>query len=168
MPAFTDLIRAIAGAHRRRNRYTVLYTIGCLCAHWSTSEIAAADTNRTISGMATVVSGDTIEIDGQRMRFHGVDAPEISQTCRTDDGTEWACGKRAFEALITLTNNKSIRCDVHTTALNTTRVATCHNRRGLDLGAEMISNCLARAVHWRRTRSRNRCSSSGFREADSR
>ena len=36
-----------------------------------------------ITGPAIVTDGDTIKIDGQRIRIHGIDAPEItiSQSC---------------------------------------------------------------------------------------
>ena len=39
--------------------------------------IALAD----ISGPARVIDGDSIEIAGERIRIHGIDAPERSQTC---------------------------------------------------------------------------------------
>ena len=35
-----------------------------------------------ITGKARVIDGDTIDIDGKRIRFHGIDAPEK----KTQDG----------------------------------------------------------------------------------
>jgi hypothetical protein len=32
------------------------------------------------------VDGDTLEISGKRVRLHGIDAPELSQRCRSRDG----------------------------------------------------------------------------------
>ncbi len=44
----------------------------------ATSALAAPG---TITGPARVIDGDTIEIQDQRIRLHGIDAPERSQTC---------------------------------------------------------------------------------------
>jgi endonuclease YncB( thermonuclease family) len=45
-----------------------------------------------------VIDGDTIEVYGQRIRLHGIDAPESRQLCRLD-GKPWQCGKNAANAL---------------------------------------------------------------------
>ena len=38
-----------------------------------------------------VTDGDTIRIDGERIRFSGIDAPELKQTCLYQD-IEFQCG----------------------------------------------------------------------------
>ncbi len=51
-----------------------------------------------VAGTASVIDGDTIEVYGQRIHLHGIDAPESRQLCRLD-GKPWQCGKNAANAL---------------------------------------------------------------------
>ena len=77
-----------------------------------TSPISALpDPGRPLEGSAVVVDGDTIEVNGERVRLEGIDAPEVAQTCNKDTGEPWTCGLEASEVLRALMSSKSVSCD---------------------------------------------------------
>ncbi|WP_457585948.1 thermonuclease family protein [Ensifer canadensis] len=51
-----------------------------------------------LSGVASASDGDSLRLDGRRIRLEGIDAPEIGQTCNRD-GAEWDCGADARQRL---------------------------------------------------------------------
>ena len=63
-----------------------------------------------VTGIATVIDGDTIAVHGQRIRLHGIDAPESRQLCRLD-GTPWQCGKDAANALADKIARRPVTCE---------------------------------------------------------
>ena len=63
-----------------------------------------------MTGIARVIDGDTIEVSGQQIRLHGIDAPEQKQTCKRD-GEDWRCGLDATRALNDKIGEKPVRCE---------------------------------------------------------
>ena len=63
-----------------------------------------------ISGKARVVDGDTIWIGKTKIRLHGIDAPEMKQTCRTSKGKKQFCGQLAKQALQRLVKGQDVTC----------------------------------------------------------
>ena len=63
-----------------------------------------------VAGTASVIDGDTLKIHGQRMRFHGIVAPESGQLCRLD-GTLWPCGEAATNALVEKIARRAVTCE---------------------------------------------------------
>lgn len=56
-----------------------------------------------------VVDGDTIKIDGRKVRLWGIDAPEIKQVCIVD-GIDYYCGVAAKNFLVELLDGQSVDC----------------------------------------------------------
>ena len=63
-----------------------------------------------VAGVASVIDGDTIEVQGQRIRLHGIDAPESRQLCRLDS-KPWQCGKDATNALAEKIARRLVTCE---------------------------------------------------------
>ena len=64
---------------------------------------------KTIIGKAKVIDGDTIHIDKNKIRLHGIDAPEKNQTCLLKN-KKWLCGKQSTHELKKIINNQIIKC----------------------------------------------------------
>ncbi len=63
-----------------------------------------------VAGVASVIDGDTLEIHDQRIRLHGIEAPESRQLCRLD-GKPWQCGKEAANALADKIARRPVTCE---------------------------------------------------------
>ena len=68
------------------------------------------DTADMIVGQAAITDGDTLKINGHRIRLHGIDAPESDQTCTYKAGGKWRCGHHATVALERKISWSSVSC----------------------------------------------------------
>lgn len=91
-----------------------------------------------ITGQATVVDGDTLNIDGTSIRLHGIDASESFQTCVVD-GVTWPCGRHATAALVKLIGVSPVHCEAQDIDRYGRTIATCFVR-GQDIEAWMVIN----------------------------
>jgi endonuclease YncB( thermonuclease family) len=91
----------------------------------------------TISGQASVIDGDTIEIHGQRFRLHGIDAPESKQICIAGD-KKYRCGQQAALALSKKINRQLVSCDERDRDRYKRIVAVCSSGN-VDLNGWMVS-----------------------------
>lgn len=101
-------------------------------------------TTSTVShaGSVRVVDGDTIELDGQIYRLHGIDAPEAGQTCRRANGKSWPCGKQAIGLLEELVAGGVVTCDDRGADGYGRTIGVC-TLGGQDVNAAMVSEGMA-------------------------
>ena len=62
-----------------------------------------------ISGSVVVTDGDTIKISNNKIRLHGIDAPEKNQKC-TKNKKKYNCGTVATKALINKISKNAVKC----------------------------------------------------------
>lgn len=62
-----------------------------------------------ITGKPAILDGDSIEIGGQAISLHGIDAPESGQTCLAE-GRAWRCGFEAEAALAFFVAGNWVTC----------------------------------------------------------
>ena len=65
--------------------------------------------NTSFADSLRVVDGDTIVLNGEKIRFSGIDTPELKQTCMNGDEKVF-CGKTAKMILIKKIGNKTPEC----------------------------------------------------------
>ena len=56
-----------------------------------------------------ITDGDTIKINGEKIRFSGIDTPELKQTC-FNEGVKNFCGKEAKQILIDKIADNKVTC----------------------------------------------------------
>ncbi len=64
------------------------------------------------TGGGRVIDGDSLMLDGQKVRLYGIDAPELSQMCTDRSGVSYRCGHKARQFLKSLVGNALITCSV--------------------------------------------------------
>lgn len=79
---------------------------------------------KTIVGKVKVIDGDSIKINSNKIRLHGIDAPEKKQTC-VFKKKKWQCGKKSMNELKKLINNQIIKCKVNDIDIYNRYVAIC-------------------------------------------
>ena len=91
---------------KKRKRYWVSNynkkILGILILGLLTCNISFADNLK-------IIDGDTIILNGEKIRFSGIDTPELKQTCLKDD-QEVPCGMTAKMLLVKKIDNATIEC----------------------------------------------------------
>lgn len=96
-----------------------------------------------VSGQASVIDGDTLEVHGTRVRLYGIDAPESGQLCVVE-AREVRCGQQAALALSDRIGWATVNCVPRDIDRYGRTVAVC-SVGGDDLNAWMVSQGWAMA-----------------------
>lgn len=90
------------------------------------------------SGRVSVGDGDSLTLAGESIRLHGIDAPELSQTCQGPRGKVWRCGQWARSQLREIVAQAPLRCIRRDTDRYGRTIATC-TAGGQDVAALMVA-----------------------------
>ena len=94
-------------------------------------------TAETITGVSSVIDGDTLEVRGQRIRLHGIDALESHQLCVRAGGTSWRCGQQAASELSDRIGRQQVSCRVRDTDRYGRAITVCV-QDGSDLNTWLV------------------------------
>ena len=92
---------------------------------------------RDLVGAASVIDGDTIELEGTRVELYGIDAPEIAQTC-TIMLFRWKCGVEASKMLRALVAGRVVSCLGRSGVVDGGLSAVCRTSGVIDLNETMV------------------------------
>ena len=108
---------------------------------------ALAESRTAIIGAIQVIDGETLEIQNQRIKLWGVDAPELNQTCKNGQDAGYDCGKEAASALSQwLTELQPVRCEPRGNDNSGNTIAICYTSTGDDIAGWMVRN--GYAIDW--------------------
>ena len=79
---------------------------------------------KSINGKPKIIDGDTIHIKSNKIRLHGIDAPERKQTCKINN-EEWYCGRQSTKELKKLINKQELECIINDVDFYNRYVAIC-------------------------------------------
>jgi len=108
----------------------ILFVFGMIFA-------AFGSQNATSKQNLEVVDGDSLEMEGRRIRLVGIDAPEYKQYCFDAKNEKYYCGQTALEYLKSLIGEGEVDCRTKATDIYGRDLAVCYVN-GKNLNLEMI------------------------------
>ena len=102
--------------------------------------------SQIINGDAKVIDGDTIHISKNKIRLHGIDAPEKNQKC-VFNNKDWECGKNSTLALREMIENSPVICRINDVDRYKRYIAVCFSDKK-SLNKMMVKNGWAIAYRY--------------------
>lgn len=129
------------GHDTRRWSVGLIVLIGSVCVY--AAERWFKSSEAPVIGPAFVADGDTLTINGTRIRLIDIDAPELDQMCHDAQDREWPCGRQASARLRSRLRGHDLRCQPKSVDKYGRILATCALPDGTDVNAWMVQEGLA-------------------------
>ena len=94
-----------------------------------------------------IIDGDTIELNGEKIRFAGIDTPELKQICNLDN-MEIFCGNLATIELKIKIENETVTCEREKVLDKYKRILAECFVKGQSLSSYMVKNGYAFAYRY--------------------
>lgn len=92
----------------------------------------------TFTSVVSVLTADTLNAQGYKIKLYGVAAPELTQTCANHRGSSYNCGQQAALWLSSWLTNNPITCHIIKELGDGSMVAACSLGQ-YDIGAALIN-----------------------------
>jgi endonuclease YncB( thermonuclease family) len=127
------------GVPEVRNPYT-MFVFALLGLGLAAVPVAAKRMDPVLlQGEARAIDGDTLQLGDTRLRLHGIDAPELRQTCEHNAGEAWSCGRRAALELAAALSGAEVHCISRERDRYQRLIATCW-AAGRDIGQSLVAH----------------------------
>ena len=114
---------------------------------WDPSNVAVIATFSLSIPMTTLSAmADEADIKTNKIRLHGIDAPETKQTCKINN-ENWFCGKQSTKELKNLINNQKVECVTNDVDRYNRYIAVCFVNE-ININQWMVKNGWAIAYRY--------------------
>jgi len=103
-----------------------------------------ASATEVLVGRVSVVDGDTLEMHSNRIRLHGIDAPESGQSCIDEKNNTYRCGQLSANRMASYVSGKTVHCEIKDKDRYGRLVAAC-SVDDVDVNELIVSEGLALA-----------------------
>ncbi len=93
---------------------------------------------KDLAGRPRVLDGDTVVLEGTKVRLHDIDAPERDQWCLSPTSARYPCGEHAARALFQAIGTGDVRCQSRGTDRYGRMLGVCFTVAGLNLNSWLV------------------------------
>ena len=115
-----------------------IFLAGITCLSYS-AFTATYDLSGRVN-ITKISDGDSLRSGDLRIRLFGIDAPELKQQCKDQNGVFWGCGAAAQKQLIALIGeNMELHCNLRDVDRYGRLIMQCFSG-SIDIGAAMVQS----------------------------